>query len=175
MEELIAKRHVKALQEVLNIEELESALEYFKAVATLFRDWKVREFFASPEVDKDAKVALLLAPIKENAKLVNFIKVLAQKNRLNIIPAVASELATNIALAKKEFTGRVYSEYELSSEELARIADALQKRVGGTIQLVQASQKYDGIKVEVDTVGLEVDFSKSKIKKQLIENILKAI
>ncbi len=175
MEELIAKRYVKALQEVLSLEELESAQEYFNAVASLFREWKVREFFASPEVDKDAKVSLLLAPIEGNEKIANFIKVLAQKNRLDIIPAIASELATNIALAKKEFTGHVYSEYELSEDELARIADALQKRVGGSVQLVQEPQKYDGIKVEVDTVGLEVDFSKSKIKKQLIENILKAI
>ncbi len=175
MEELIAKRYVKALQEVLSLEELESAQHYFDAIANLMRDWKVREFFASSEVATDAKVSLLIEPIKEHTKLQNFIKVLAAKNRLYIIPAIAKELATHIAMAKKEFTGHVFSEYTLSDDELAKIAEALQKRVGGVVHLVQEPQKYDGIKVEVDTVGLEVDFSKNKIKKQLIENILKAI
>lgn len=175
MEELVAKRYVKALQEVLSLEELENAQRYLDAIAMLMRDWKVREFFASSEVGKDVKVSLLTEPIKEHKKLQNFIKVLAAKNRLDVIPAIAKELATHIALAKKEFTGHVFSEYSLSDKELAKIAKALQKRVGGKIHLVQEPQKYDGMKVEVDIVGLEVDFSKTKIKKQLIDNILQAI
>ncbi|MRI58564.1 MAG: ATP synthase F1 subunit delta [Epsilonproteobacteria bacterium] len=177
MEELIAKRYVKALREVADLEELKEIYTYLNALSLLFKDWRAKEILVSPEVKTEQKLALLIDPIKEqvNPKLINFLKILAQKGRLGLIPAIAKELKDLIAYMEKRFEGRVYSEFELSKEELKKIEEALAKRVGGTVVLAQAPQKFDGIKVEVDTVGIEIEFSKSKIKKQLIEEILKAI
>ncbi len=176
MEELIAKRYVKALIESCDEKELEEIEAYLMALATLFKDWKVKEVLISPEVSEEEKLKLLLEPLQgANKKLVNLIKLLAQKGRLNIIPAMARELKDRLALMKRSFEGRVYSEFELSKDELAKIEEALEKRLQAKVKLSQGEEKYDGIKVEVDTVGVEIEFSKSKIKKQLIENILKAI
>ncbi len=176
MEELIAKRYVKALIESCNEKELEEIEAYLMALAKLFKDWKIKEVLISPEVSEEEKLKFLLEPLRgANQKLVNLIKLLAEKGRLDIIPAMAKELKDRLALMKKSFEGRVYSEFELSKDELAKIEEALAKRLQAQVRLSQAEEKYDGIKVEVDTVGVEIEFSKSKIKKQLIENILKAI
>ncbi len=176
MEELIAKRYVKALIESCDERELEEIEAYLMALSKLFKDWKIKEILLSPEVSKEEKLKLLLEPLQgANKKLLNLIKLLAEKGRLGIVPAMARELKDQLALMKKHFEGRVYSEFELSKDELSKIEEALAKRLDAKVELSQAKEPYDGIKVEVDTVGVEIEFSKSKIKKQLIENILKAI
>ncbi|BAF70332.1 F0F1 ATP synthase subunit delta [Nitratiruptor sp. SB155-2] len=176
MEELIAKRYAKALMESCSEKELQAIEDALVAIAALFRDWKVKEFIISPEVEKSAKEEILLAPFKDaGKKFVHLIKLLAEKDRLEIIPALANELKIQRALKERKFDGVVYSEFKLSDNELKKIAEALSKKVNGEVVLHQGKEPYDGIKVEVNTVGIEIEFSKSKIKKQLIENILKAI
>ncbi len=176
MEELIAKRYVKALVESANEKELEEISLYLTSLSTLFKDWKIKEILTSPEVSAEEKLSLLLEPFQGvNKKFVNLMKLLAQKGRLSLIPLMAKELKNRLAFMKKSFEGRVYSEFELTKEEISKIEKALEKRIGADVHLYQANEKYDGIKVEVDTIGIEIEFSKSKIKKQLIENILKAI
>ncbi len=176
MEELIAKRYVKALTESCNIDELKEMENYFLALSKLYKDWKIKEIIVSPEIKNEEKLHLLMDGVKKpSKKLVNFMKLLAQKRRLGIIPAIAHELQMQIAKMEKTYTGRVYSEFELGSKELKELQKAIEKRVGAKVVLTQASTPFDGIKVEVEPIGLEIEFSKSKIRKQLIENILKAI
>ena len=176
MEELVAKRYVKALKEAMSKEELQEALQLFETVAALFADQKIKDLLYSPEVKEDQKAALLIDVLGlENKKLINLFKLLAQKRRLTLIPYLAKDLKRELALMERRFEGCVYSDFELSQEELAQIQEALSKKSGATIELKQCGKEYDGIKVEVETIGLEIDFSRSKIKRQLIDNILKAI
>ena len=176
MEELIAKRYVKALKSVMSESELQKALELFEVVTQLFGDEKIRGVLLSPEVKEEKKAQLLIDALKiEDKKLINFIRLLASKRRIALFPVLAKELKRELALMQKRFTGCVYSDFELSEDELGAIKEALAKRVGAQIELEQCGKEYDGIKVEVDTIGIEIDFSRSRIKKQLIENILKAI
>ena len=176
MVELIAKKYVKALKSAMSVEELQQTLEYLEIVSQLFQNREIRDILISPEVPEEKKAELLIDALKiENPKLVNFFKLLAQKRRIALLPVLAKELRRELALIQKKFDGCVYSEFELSEDELKKIENALEKRVDGDINLTQCGRDYDGIKVEVDIIGIEIDFSKSKIKKQLIESILKAI
>ncbi|BCD67779.1 F0F1 ATP synthase subunit delta [Nitratiruptor sp. YY09-18] len=175
MEELIAKRYIKALVEVSSLEELKAYEEFFTTLANLFKERKIKETLTSPEVKSDVKLSFLLDAVKGNKKLENFIKILAQKNRFSIIPSLAKELQDTIAKLEKKYIAKLYSSYELSQEELQKLAQALAKRVGADVEIEKVDDAYDGLKVEVETAGVEIDFSKSKIKKQLIENILQAI
>ncbi len=176
MEELIAKRYVKALMQSASLDELQEIEKYLEGIAKLFKEWKIKEIVISPEIKAQEKLELLVGGLKNpNKKFVNLLKLLAQKRRLSLIPYLAKELENQIALMQKRFKGRVLSEFELSSSEIAKIEEALSRRIGAEVKLEPASQKFDGIKVEVDTVGIEIEFSKSKIKKQIIENILQAI
>ncbi|MRJ02802.1 MAG: F0F1 ATP synthase subunit delta [Epsilonproteobacteria bacterium] len=175
MVELIAKRYIKALRQSMGKEELKETLELLQVISDLFKYPEIRGVLLSPEIKEEQKAKLLLETLKpENGKIVNLIKLLAQKRRIPMIPALARELEREIAIMEGRFTGCLYSDFDLTPEEIGEIAKALEKRVGGEIELKECGG-YDGIKVEIDIVGLEIDFSRSKIKKQIIENILKAI
>jgi len=175
MQELVAKRYVKALQKSMSAQELKETLEVLRGIAAAFEDQKIRTLLLSPQIKEEKKAELLLEALKpQNPKIVNLIKLLALKRRLSLIPYLVRELEREIALLEKRFEGCVYSDFELSREEIEKIEKALSKRVGATIVLSPCGT-YDGIRVEVEIVGVEIDFSRSRIKKQLIENILKAI
>ncbi len=176
MVELIAKKYVKALKSAMSVDELKETLNYLEVISQLFQNREIRDILISPEVPEEKKAELLIDVLQiKNPKLVNFFKLLAQKRRVAMLPVLAKELKRELALIEKRFEGCVYSEFELEPEELKKIEQALEKRVDGDITLSQCGRDYDGIKVEVDIIGIEIDFSKSKIKKQLIESILKAI
>ena len=176
MEELVAKRYVKALIESSNIEELENYLNYLEALSKAFENKDIAQILYSPEIDENKKCELLIESIKDaNEKFKNFLKLLAEKKRISLIPDIYKELKNQLYILKNEYEGVVYSESELNDQEIKEIEDSLSKKVGAKIVLKKAPQKYDGIKVEVDSLGIEISFSRSKIKNQIIEHILKAI
>ncbi|WP_281950553.1 F0F1 ATP synthase subunit delta [Nitrosophilus kaiyonis] len=176
MEELIAKRYVKALVDSSSIDELEKYNSILKALSSLFKEKEIKDILASPEIKEEKKCELLLNAIKEeDKKIKNFLKLLAEKKRISLIPDISRELQNQLYVLKNEYEGKVYSETELNDKELKEIEDSLSKKVGAKIVLKKSPQKYDGIKVEVDSLGIEISFSRSKIKNQIIEHILKAI
>lgn len=176
MEELVAKRYVKALVETSSIKELEKYNELLKVLSDLFEQKEISQILLSPEIDEKKKCELLLDALKDvDDKFKNLIKLLAEKKRIYLIPEISKELQKELYSLKNEYEGLVYSETDLDEKEIKEIEDTLSKRVGAKVVLKKAPQKYDGIKVEVDSLGIEISFSRSKLKNQIIEHILKAI
>jgi len=60
---------------------------------------------------------------------------------------------------------------------LTDLEESLKKYTGGsTIKLKQTQSDYDdGIKVAVEDLGIEVNFSKQRVKEQLIDFITKSL
>jgi len=176
MEELVAKRYIKALVQSSSEGELEKYNDYLKVLSALFVDTQISSILKSPEIDENKKCELLLEAVKNvDSKFKNLIRLLAEKKRISLVPDLSRELQNQLYFIKNEFKGKVYSEFDLSDDELKKIEETLSKRVGAKILLHKEPQKYDGIKVEVDSLGIEISFSRSRIKNQIIEHILKAI
>ncbi len=176
MIELVAKRYVKALVESSSKKELEKYSKYLEQLSKAFADKDVRDILLSPEIDESKKAKLLIDSLKDaDKKFVNFLKLLAEKKRVYLIPQIFDELRKQLYFVENRFEGKVYSEFDLSEKELKEIEKTLSKRVGSKIVLHKAPQKFDGIKVEVESLGIEISFSRSRIKNQIIEHILKAI
>ncbi len=176
MEELVAKRYIKALIQSSSKDELEKYNEYLRVLSSVFADTQINTILKSPEIDENKKCELLLDAVKDaDNKFKNLIKLLAQKKRISLVPELSRELQNQLYFIKNEFDGKVYSEFDLSDDELKKIEETLSKRVGAKIVLHKEPQKYDGIKVEVDSLGIEISFSRSRVKNQIIEHILKAI
>ena len=55
------------------------------------------------------------------------------------------------------------------------IEKALEKYTGSTITLKQEKTDLDGLRVSVDDLGIEVNFSKQRVKEQLIDFIKKSL
>ena len=58
---------------------------------------------------------------------------------------------------------------------LKELGDGLGKKFDSKITLSYIKSNFDGIRVDVEDLGIEISFSKSRINKQIVEHILKAI
>lgn len=177
MEELIAKRYIKALKTGSDVSTMESYVTIFSALADSFTDSKFNQIMNSPDVSKDVKTDILLEAVKpaDSTEVNNLIKLLAEQNRINIIPVISVALNKDLANTQKSFSGIVYSDSEIDANVMQDLSNGLSKKFDSTIALSFVKSDFNGIKVDVADLGVEINFSKSRINNQMIEHILKAI
>ncbi len=177
MEELIAKRYIKAIRESSDSNVMQEMSIIFSALNELFNDTKFISIMNNPEVSRDEKLKILLAAVEsaKSEKINNFIKILVENKRINIIPALAEGMRKDIANTTKKYNGVVYSDSDINEKVIQDLSSGLSKRFDSTITLDFIKTDFDGIKVDVDDLGIEINFSKSRINSQIIEHIVKAI
>lgn len=177
MEELVAKRYTKALKESIGSDSLENVHALFSAMTSSFEDITFTNIMLNPDVQKSDKVSILLDAVKSSKsdKISNFIKLLVENNRIVIIPSIAEELRKTIANEQNSYDGFIYSDTQMDDSSLQGIAIGLEKKLDAKINLNFVKSNFDGIKVEVADLGLEINFSKSRLASQIIDHILKAI
>ncbi len=177
MEELIAKKYIKALNNGLDIKSIQNMSEIFSVLAESFKDEKFVHIIQNPNVRASAKSEILLAAVEssKSSKINNFIKLLVEKKRINIIPAIAEELKKEIARSTKTYTGIVYSDTKILIKTIRELSGGLSKKFDLKISLKYVKSDFNGIKVDVEDLGIEINFSKERINNQMIEHIVKAI
>ncbi len=176
MAELIAKRYVRALLEVTSSEQKVTYSEVLNTIASLFNDANISEKINSPLISSSTKVTFVLDGLKDaDNTLINFIKILGENGRLDLIPAIAKSLNQELQKESNQYEGVVTSSNILDNNELQELEGSLQKYTGSTIKLTQKKSDLDGIKVTVDDLGIEVNFSKQRVKEQLIDFITKSL
>ena len=177
MEKLIAKRYIKALKDGSDIEAVESLTTVFSVLAESFRDKKFVQIMDNPNVSVGDKSTILLKAVEsvKSEKINNFIKLLAENRRINIIPAIAEALRKDVALSTKTYEGIIYSNNNIDTKVIEELSSGLSKKFDSKISLVFVKNSFDGIKVDVEDLGVEINFSKTRINNQLIEHIIKAI
>ncbi len=177
MENLVAKRYAKALMGIDGIT-LSDAIEQLGALAEAIESSsELKEFLLSPLVSSSKKFDAIIAPLKEklDPKVFALLELMAQKNRLSLIPELKAILEKESRLASNHFNGVIESADELESSLVEKLAQKLQKYSGSDIDLEVKKSDIDGVKVEVSDLGLELHFSKESAKKALIEHIQKAL
>jgi F-type H+-transporting ATPase subunit delta len=175
MEELIAKRYVKALVSISK-ESIEEYSNILGEIALAFQIPKFRNIIESPEVSKADKTDIVISSMKKtDDKIKNFIKLLGENSRLDLIEAIAKELQYQLALKKNEFQGKIISSKKLSQGQVSKLESSFSEKLKCNIVLSQENSNYDGVKVEIDDLGIEIGFSKERLQAQIIEHILKAI
>ncbi len=177
MEELIAKRYVKALKEGNDVASMEAMSDVFSVLSDSFKDEKFVNIVANPNVALEDKSNILLEAVKpaNSEQLNNFVKLLVQNRRIQIIPAISAELKKDIANSTKTFEGTVYSDSDLDSKVISDLSSGLSKKFDSTISLNFVKSDFNGIKVAVEGLGIEINFSKDRIDNQIIQHIIKAI
>ncbi len=94
---------------------------------------------------------------------------------MDLIPTIAKTLNQELQRESNRYEGVVTSRNILSGNELRELECSLQDYTGSTIKLVQKQSDLDGIKVTVEDLGIEVNFSKVRVKAQLIDFITKSL
>lgn len=175
MRELIAKRYAKALSSVSkNISETAQVLS---VVAEAMNMKEVKPAISSPVFPAKQKTDLIVATLgdKTDNTVLNFIKILGENKRLDLIPDIVKVLNSDIQKESNQYEGVLRSSKTLDDEELKRLEQTLKRYTSSDIKLTQEKTDLDGIRVSVDDLGIEVNFSKQRVKEQLIEFIKKSL
>lgn len=176
MNDLIAKRYVKALLDGKDVAAATSICNELNEISKAFADDKFISIISSIEVKECQKTDLVISLVENCSETVkNLIKLLGSKKRLEIIPFIVAELKTKIAALENSYEGVVYTNNALSDDYINSIAAQFSKKFDVKLSLTQNVCDYDGIKVDIDGLGCEVAFSKERLKSQMIEHILKAV
>jgi F-type H+-transporting ATPase subunit delta len=177
MEELIAKRYLKAIKQSSNNESMQKVALVFSVLAESFKNEKFNQIINNPDVNKNQKSEILLAAVKSAASkdIENLIKLLVEHNRIAIIPAFAEIIRKDIAKTNKNYSGIVYSDSDIDAKVIEDLSSGLGNRFNSKISLKFVKNDFNGIKVDVEDLGVEISFSKSRINSQIIEHIAKAI
>jgi len=156
---------------------MQNVTSVFSALAESFKDDKFVSIVANPNVNAKEKSEILLEAVKpaNSDKLNNLIKLLVENKRISIIPAMAEELQRDLAKTTKTYTGVVYSDSDIDKKVIDELSSGLSKKFDSTISLEFSKTDFNGIKVEVEGLGIEINFSKDRIDSQIIEHIIKAI
>jgi F-type H+-transporting ATPase subunit delta len=176
MKDLVAKRYAKALIAGRSKDEITTISSKLNQISSAFYSDKFNSIISSAEVNNSKKVELIVSLVDNvDNSLKNFINLLAEKRRFDILPFVAKDLKAEIAKMNNNFVGIVYTNEELSSEFVSSIEQQFSKKFDVKLSLSQNVGDYDGIKVDIDGLGVEISFSKDRLKSQLIDHILKAV
>ena len=177
MEELVAKRYIKALRNNSDVEVLKNITTIFSVLAESFKNDKFIQIINNPNVAKKQKSEILLDAVKsaDSKEVNNLIKLLIENNRINIIPAIANEMKKDLAASTKTYTGIVYSDSDIDAKVIQDLSDGLGRKFDSSISLDFVKNDFNGIKVDVEDLGIEINFSKTRINSQIIEHIVKAI
>ena len=162
MEALIAKRYVKALLDGATKDETVLYKEVFDGLSRSFSIDKFSDIMLSVYVDSDTKKEILLSAVSgaKNKKINNLVSLLSEKNRIDIIPAIAEELRVQIAAASGKYSGFIYSDEDIDDNLVKKLSQGLKNRTKTDIDLTFKNSDYKGIKIEADDLGIELSFSK---------------
>lgn len=176
MKEIIAKKYVKALFQACNNEEVARFQQDFSEIAKAFGVEKFDDIIYSPEVKTEDKEAFALSLLgNQDEKLKNFIKILAHHNRLGLIPEISEEVQTQLAINRKQYRGVVVSKEVLAEERLQELQQKFSQKVDAEVILEQKQEPFDGIRIFVEALGIEIGFSKDRLQSDIGEHVLRAI
>lgn len=176
MSSVVAKKYVKGLISASSESEFEQFTENMKVLNSLFSDEKFKDIILSTEVTSEAKVDFVLGLVEGvDDKFKNLIRLLAEHKRLMEIPYVYNEMRLVSSTRKNSFDGIVISNNEMAEETIKLLEDSFSKRLGSTIVLNPTVGNYDGVKVEIEDLGVEISFSNERLKADMVAHILKAI
>lgn len=174
MEELIAKRYAKALSSVSN--NIAGIVEVLNVLTEAIQAEEVKLALTSPLVADAKKTEMILSAVSDDDNtLVNFIKVLGENKRLELIPAIAKVLNADLQKESNQYEGVLKSSEKLGQDELSKLEKTLKTYTGSEIKLTQEKTDLEGLRVSVDDLGIEVNFSKQRVKEQLIDFIKKSL
>ncbi len=176
MSKLAALKYARALDFVCKAEAKEDVLRSFAGIVSLFSDSKFVEIIKSPLVEEAKKVALLTDKIKNlPSEFINLIKLLSLSKKLYLLPTIYQELQKQLSIKSNSYKAVLESDKILDKDLTKKLLETLEKRLGVKLELVVKQTNYNGVKVEIQDLGLRVDFSLGRIKEELLLHILRGI
>lgn len=113
-------------------------VEELDALAPIFKEKEVQQFFNSPITSALDKETALLKAIgdKVDKSILDFLKLLAKNNRLGLLPEIIEAFKESCAMSGKGLRrGEVSSATELSASEKSNLQQSIEKKLGFPVSL----------------------------------------
>jgi len=173
---LLAKKYVKALIKDSDILKVSQINDELKLISSAYASDKFNNIIASVDVKANEKVSLINSFLNTaNNSTTNLVKLLSDNKRLNIIPIISNELNKEVSKLTNTYVGIIDSNEKLSDEYISKLEADFANKFECKLTLVNNVCDYDGIKVNIEGLGIEISFAKNIFKSQMIEHILKAV
>ncbi len=175
MSRAAAKKYAKVLVANGDKKKVEETKAFLLALSSLFKEPKFKDTVLSPLVSLEEKTELIVGKDNKNTVLVNLVKLLIEKDRLELIPGIYEELRYADAVAANAYEGYVYSSVSVDDATMAELKANIAKKFDSSIDFKQVKSDVEGFRVEVPDLGIEVSFAQDRLKSQLIQHILRGI
>ncbi len=126
-----------AFEEAQRLSDLKGWSEMLQSLAEATLNQEMANVIASPRVSKAKQAELLIELLggKLNSQQKNFIRILAENQRLGVAAEVAAMFEALKTEAEKSMNVEVDSAFELSAAQQDKIVSQLKKRLGREIKL----------------------------------------
>lgn len=156
----IARPYAKALFGVAQEQnQIESWLGGLKQLATAVQQPKVAALIEQPESTSAEKALMLIELVGlSDAKLKNFVSILAEQKRLLVLPEIYAQYQDLTLALNHTKRALIRSAYALNAAQLADLTAELQQRFGSTLE-VRTEVDPDligGVKVEIGDQVLDL-------------------
>jgi len=135
----IARPYAQAAFDIANEKgDLKSWSEMLQLVAAVSSDALMQDMIGNPSVEREAIIDTInsVCADKLNDAGKNFVRVLVENDRLNVVNEIAEHYELHRAEAEKTVEAEVASAFPLSKVQIKQITDALKKRLGREVNLV---------------------------------------
>lgn len=112
--------------------------EMLQLVAAVTADDLMSNMISNPTIEREKIIDIIfdVCGDKLNDAGKNFVKVLAENGRLNVVAEIAERYEWHRAEAEKTVEAEVTSAFPLSDSQIQTMTDALKKRLGREVHLV---------------------------------------
>ncbi|MEO5573165.1 MAG: F0F1 ATP synthase subunit delta [Gammaproteobacteria bacterium] len=135
----VARPYAQALFDLARTqpEGLKAWSQMLHSAASVVADPQVQALIGDPRISKEQLASLVLGVSGDllNGAAQNFIKLLVENRRLDVLPEIVALYEVQRAEAENTTVAEIVSAYPLTDEQQRKIAGALQKRLGRTISL----------------------------------------
>ena len=176
MSEAVVKKYVKAVLSGVKPSEIQDLVSNLSQIAPAFQSEKFKSIISLPTLKSSEKADFIVSLVKDpSINFINFIKLLGANKRLELIPQILVEINKQQAALDNSYKGEVYGNFNFSADQMSALEDKFSKRFNASIKLDNQKSEYNGIKIELNDLGVEASFSVDRLKAQMSEHILKAI
>ncbi len=175
MNSLVAKKYTNALVSALDAKHTTQTLKVLHTLSNCFNDIKFKSIINSPIIPKQQKETFILSLANtKDKKIISFLKILNQKNRLYEIPHIYDELKKHISSNNNEFELIISSSFTLTANDIKSIKKELENKLGVSLYTTEKHTDIEGIKLFVDGISVETSLFKDRFSNSIKNHILKA-
>ena len=135
----IARPYAQAAFDIASEQgDLKAWSDMLQLIAAVSSDALMQDMISNPSIEREKVIDIIFGVCadKLNDTAKNFVKVLAENDRLNIVSEIAERYEEHRAEAEKTVEAEVTSAFSLSEKQIKQVTEALKKRLGREVNLV---------------------------------------